>query len=56
MRPLDLRYALKTATDPRGLQEQESEEPNFSPQFKSLLERFVPKAANHSATKALSAA
>jgi hypothetical protein len=33
MRLSYLRYALKTATDPRGLREQESEEPDFSPQF-----------------------
>jgi Family of unknown function (DUF5519) len=56
MRLSYLRYALKSATDPRGLLEQETEELHLSPEFKSLLERFVPKAANHSATKPLSAA
>ena len=50
-----IRYALKTATDPRELLERESEELDLSPQFKSLLEKFVPNA-NHSATEPLSAA
>ena len=43
MRLSYLRYALKTAADPRGLFEQESEELGLSPEFKSLLEPFVPK-------------
>jgi hypothetical protein len=47
MRLSYLRYALKTASDPRFLLEQESEELRLSPQFKSLLERFVPRAAGH---------
>ena len=38
-----LRYALKTATDPQKLFEQESEELRLSPRFKSLLEPFVRK-------------
>ena len=38
-----LRYALKEATEPRRLFEQESEELRLSPRFKSLLEPFVPK-------------
>jgi hypothetical protein len=42
MRLSHIRYALKTATDPRGLLEQESEELNLSPEFRSLLEKFVP--------------
>ena len=46
MRLSYLRYALKTASDPRGMLEQESEELHLSPEFKSLLERFVPKAAH----------
>jgi hypothetical protein len=46
----------KAASDPRELLEQESEELNLSPQFRSLLEKFVPKTANHSATEPLSAA
>jgi len=56
MRLSYLRYTLKTATDPRGLLEQESAQMNLSPEFKSLLEKFVPKAGNHSATEPLSAA
>ena len=43
MRLSYLRYLLKTATDPRNLFDQESEELHWSPQFKSLLEPFVPK-------------
>ena len=42
MRLSYLRYALKTASNPRGLLEQESEELHLSPQFRSLLERFAP--------------
>ena len=55
MRLSYIRYSLKTATDPRGMLEQESEELHLNPQFRSLLERFVPKTANRPATK-LSAA
>jgi hypothetical protein len=55
MRLSYIRYALKTATDPRGVLEQETEELHLSPQFRSLLEPFVSKAANHSATEPLSA-
>jgi|SRR5271167_2857517 len=40
-----LRYALKAATDPRKLLEQESEQLHLSPRFQSLLEPFVPKTA-----------
>jgi len=43
MRLSYLRYALKEATDPSSLFEQESEELRLSPRFKSLLELFVPK-------------
>lgn len=56
MRLSYLRYTLKTADDPREMFEQESAEMNLSPEFKSLLERFVPKAAHESATEPLSAA
>src|SRR6266849_3196032 len=51
MRLSYLRYALKTANDPRGMLEQESEELSLSPQFKSLLERFgrrITLAQSHS--------
>jgi len=47
MRLSYLRYAPKTATDPRKVFDQESEELHLSPQFKSLLEPFVPKTVNH---------
>ena len=43
MRISYLRYALKTATDPRKLLQQESEHLQLSPEFSSLLEPFVPK-------------
>jgi len=55
MRLSYLRYALKTATNPQKLFEQESEYLHLSPQFKSLLEPFVPKSANHVAAEPLSA-
>ena len=54
MRLSYLRYALKKAADPRELFEQESEQLRLSPQFKSLLERFVPKTANHVSAEPLS--
>jgi hypothetical protein len=43
MRLSYLRYALKTASDPQKLFEQESEQLRLSPRFKSLLEPLVPK-------------
>src|SRR3989454_12454580 len=55
MRLSYLRYRLKTATDPRRLLENETEELHLSPQFKSLLEHFVPKTANHVSTEPLPA-
>jgi hypothetical protein len=55
MRLSYLRYALKTANDPRTLLEQESEELHLSPQFKSLLEPFVPKTASHVSAESFSA-
>lgn len=45
MRLSYLRYALKTASDPLKLFEQESERLRLSPQLKSLLEPFVPVTA-----------
>jgi hypothetical protein len=45
MRLSYLRCALKTAPDPRGLLKQESEELRLGPQFRSLLEKFVPLTA-----------
>jgi hypothetical protein len=55
MRLSYLRYALKTAADPRRLLEQESEELGLSPQFKLLLESFVPKNTNPILTEPLPA-
>lgn len=37
-----LRYALKTASDPRTLLERESEQLHLSAQFKSLLQQHIP--------------
>jgi hypothetical protein len=45
MRLSYLRYALKSASDPRGLLEQETEALQLSPRFRSLLEPFVRKTA-----------
>jgi hypothetical protein len=55
MRLSYVRYALKTANDPRGLLEQESEELHLSANFRSLLEPFVPNTANHAPAEPLSA-
>ena len=49
-----LRYALKISTDPDRLLEQETERLHLSRQFRSLLDAFVPKTANHAATEHLS--
>jgi len=54
MRLSYVRYALRIATDPQKLFEQESEQLRLSPRFKSLLEPFVPKVANHVAAEPLS--
>lgn len=53
MRLSYLRYALKTAGDPSKLFEQESEKLHLSPQFKSLLEKFIPSNANQPAAEPL---
>lgn len=45
MRLSYLRYALKTASDPRRVLDEYSEELQLSPQFKALLEPFVPRSA-----------
>jgi hypothetical protein len=52
MRLSYLRYMLKT-TDPRKLFEQESEELDLSPQFRSLL--VAPKTASRFSTEPLPA-
>jgi hypothetical protein len=51
MRLSYLRYALKTATDPHKVFEQESEQLRLSPRFKSLLEPFVPKTPKQVSTE-----
>ena len=55
MRLSYLRYALKRASEPRKLFEGESEPLRLSAEFKSLLEPFVPKTANHVSVEPLSA-
>jgi hypothetical protein len=45
MRLSYLRYALKTSNDPRRCLDEYSEELRLSPQFKSLLEPFLPRSA-----------
>jgi hypothetical protein len=55
MRLSYLRYALRAASDPRELLEQESEELHLSSEIKSLLEPFVPKTATHVSAELLSA-
>jgi len=55
MRLSYLRYAVKTAADPRGLLEQESAELHLSPKFKLLLEPFVPKTAYRVSATAITA-
>jgi luciferase-like monooxygenase len=54
MRLSYLRYALKAATDPQKLFEQESEQLHLNFQLKSLLEPFVPRTANHVSAEPLS--
>jgi Luciferase len=44
MRLAYLRYALKTADDPREMFKRESEELHLNPRFKSLIEPFVRKS------------
>ncbi len=42
MRLSYLRYALKTASDPSGMLERESEELGLSPHLRSLLQQHLP--------------
>lgn len=51
MRLSYLRYALKRAADPRKLLVQESDELQLSPQFRSLLEEFLPLSARQDARR-----
>jgi len=55
MRLSYVRYALKGASDPRGMLERESEALQLPPHFRSLMEKFVPGTANHAAIDTLSA-
>ena len=50
-----LRYALKAATDPQELFDQEVEQLHLTSQFKCMLEQFVPKIAPHASAEPLSA-
>src|SRR6266704_145541 len=50
MRLSYLRYALKTALDARKLLEQESEQLHLGPEFRILLEKFVPLTARQVVT------
>jgi hypothetical protein len=45
MRLSYLRYALKSASDPRKMLQREIEQLHLNPRFGSLLEAFVPKTA-----------
>ncbi len=47
MRLSYLRYALKRAPDPRNLLTQASDKLGLSPEFKSLLEPFIPSTTNN---------
>jgi hypothetical protein len=47
MRLSYLRYELKSASDPRGLLEQESEKLRLSDRFRSLFKPFVASTAKH---------
>ena len=47
MRLSYLRYALKTASDPSGMLEHESEELGLSPHLRSLLQQHVPTKAEY---------
>jgi hypothetical protein len=51
MRLSYLRYALKTASDPRGMLEQEGGELHLNPHFKSLLEPFLPTTARQASVE-----
>jgi hypothetical protein len=55
MRLSYVRYAVKTVSDPRGLLEQESEELQLSPKFRSLLKPLLPPAVRRAVTEPLSA-
>ncbi len=54
MRLSYFRYALKTVRDPQKLFDQEGEGLRLSPEFKSLLEAFIPTTAKRVSTEPLS--
>jgi hypothetical protein len=51
MRLSYLRYALKTASDPREMLNQQREELHLSAKFSALLEPFLPTNANPAVTE-----
>jgi hypothetical protein len=51
MRLSYLRYALKVVDDPHDLLEQESRRLRLSPEFRALLEPFLPRTANAVSTE-----
>jgi hypothetical protein len=53
MRLSYLRYAMKTAADPQGFLDRQSQELHLRPQFRSLLEPFLPVKATHILTEPL---
>jgi hypothetical protein len=55
MRLSYLPYALKTAPDPRDLLEQETRELRLTPQFRALLEQFVPSTTPRASVQSLTA-
>jgi hypothetical protein len=55
MRLSYLRYALKTASDPHKLLEQESEGLGLAPRFKTLLAKHLPATASSAPAEPLSA-
>jgi hypothetical protein len=50
-----LRYVLKTAGDPSGMLERESEELGLSPHVRSLLQQHLPTKAQSVAADPLTA-
>jgi hypothetical protein len=54
MRLSYLRYAVKTATDPREILNQQGRELHLSPRFRSLLEPFLSVKANNDLIQPLS--
>jgi hypothetical protein len=55
MRLSYLRYAVKTASDPHGMLEHESEALGLSPHLRLLLEQHLPAKAERGTADALTA-